>query len=343
MKIDARSADRFAQNPDPKVRAVLLYGPDAGLVRERAEKLTQSVVEDPKDPFRVAEISSSLLKEDPARLNDEAAAISFGGGRRVLRVLDPEDGLTGLFEAFLHDLPGDALVVVEAGDLPPRSKLRGLFEKAETGAALACYRDEERNLEQVIRESLKQEGLTCAPDALTFLRDHLGSNRQVTRRELEKLATYKGRGGGEVLLEDALACVGDSAFLTLDDLSQAVADGNLPALERILEKAYAEGANAISILRAVSGHFMRLASARSHMDAGKSAEQAMSQLRPPVFFKLKGPFGRQLSLWGSPALGQAVNRLLEAELACKRTGAPADLLTSRALFEIAARAPKRGR
>jgi DNA polymerase-3 subunit delta len=124
MKIDARSADCFAQNPDPKVRAVLLYGPDGGLVRERAQLLTKSVVEDPKDPFRVAELSNSHLKEDPARLNDEAAAISFGGGRRVLRVQDPEEGLAGLFESFLKDLPGDALVVVEAGDLPPRSKLR---------------------------------------------------------------------------------------------------------------------------------------------------------------------------------------------------------------------------
>jgi DNA polymerase-3 subunit delta len=343
MKIDARSADRFAQKPDPKVRAVLLYGPDGGLVRERAQLITKSVVEDPKDPFRVAELSNSLLKEDPARLNDEAAAISFGGGRRVLRVQDPEEGLAGLFESFLKELPGDALVVVEAGDLPPRSKLRGLFEKSEAGAALPCYRDEERSLEQLIRESLKQAGLGCAPDALAFLRDHLGSNRQVTRRELEKLVTYKGRAGGEVLLEDVVACVGDSAYLTMDDLCYAVAEGNLPALERILEKAYAEGANAISILRAVSSHFMRLSAARSHMDAGKSADQAMSQLRPTIFFKLKGRFGTQLSLWSSPALGQAVNRLLGAELACKRTGAPADLLTSRALFEISARAPKRRR
>ena len=346
MKIDARSADRFAQKPDPKIRAVLLYGPDGGLVRERAEAVTRSVVEDPKDPFRVAELSSSSLKDDPALLNDEAAAISFGGGRRVLRVVKPEETLAAQFERFLTELPGDALLVIEAEDLTPRSKIRSLFEKAESGAAVACYRDEDRNLSQLLRDSLKEAGFSISQDALAYLSGNLGSNRPVTRREIEKLVTYKGPpegGNAEIALDDVLATVGDSAHLTLDDLSRAVADGDLAAVERILEKAFAEGANAIPVLRAVSGHFMRLATARSLMDAGRSADQAMGQLRPPIFFKMKGPFGAQLNLWSSARLGQAINRLLECELACKRTGAPAALLTSRALFEIAARAPRQRR
>lgn len=343
MKVEPRNADRFCQSPDPKMRAVLLYGPDGGLVRERALALTKSVVEDPKDPFRIAELSAAALKDDPALLSDEAAAISFGGGRRVLRVVKPEEGLAPQFDSFLQDLPGDALVVVEADDLPPRSKLRQLFEKADAGATIACYRDEERDLGQLLRNSLKEAGFRAAPEALDYLSAHLGANRQVTRREIEKLITYKGApedGGGEITLDDALATIGDSAHLTLDDLCQAVADGNLARLERILEKAFAEGGNAISVLRAVSGHFMRLAAARSALDAGKTPDQAIAQLRPPVFFKMKPAFARQLGLWSSERLGQAVNRLLECELACKRTGAPAALLTSRALFEITARAPR---
>lgn len=348
MKIDARSADRFAAKPYPDIRAVLVYGPDEGLVKERADRLTASVVEDPRDPFRVAELSMSDLKDDPARLSDEAAALAFGGGRRVVRLRNPEDSLAPLIASFLTDPPGgDTLVVLEAGDLPPRSKLRGLFEKEKSGAALPCYRDEEGTLESLIRETFSEAGYRATPEAVSFLRDHLGSNRLLTRRELEKLMLYKGPtedGRSSIDLDDVLACVGDSAHLTLDDLSFAVGDGNLAQVERSLTKAFAEGLYAVPLLRAVSGHFIRLQTARGYLDQGQSADQAVTKLRPPVFFKAKDRFKRQLDSWGATALGTAINRLLDAEMACKRTGAPAEMITSRALFELTARAPKpRGR
>ena len=62
----------------------------------------------------------------------------------------------------------------------------------------------------------------ASPEALAYLAANLGGDRQLTRRELEKLVLYKGDAGGRVELADALACVGDSADLTLDDLAYAV-------------------------------------------------------------------------------------------------------------------------
>ena len=82
MKVSANEADRFARAPRAKIRAVLVYGPDAGLVRERAGILKRSVVEDPSDPFRVTELTGRQLSDDPARLADESAALALTGGRR---------------------------------------------------------------------------------------------------------------------------------------------------------------------------------------------------------------------------------------------------------------------
>ena len=86
MKLAAARVEGFLRQPDPEIHAVLLYGPDAGLVRERAETLARGVCPDLHDPFRVAELSGGMLVSDPARLADEAAQISLMGGRRVVRV-----------------------------------------------------------------------------------------------------------------------------------------------------------------------------------------------------------------------------------------------------------------
>src|ERR1700689_2430592 len=123
MIIKSHEADRYAAKPPKDLAIALVYGPDAGLVQERAEKLLKSVVPDLTDPFNVADLSETVLLADPPRLADEAAAISMMGGRRVVRVRGATNNLTDLLEGFLDDPPGDALVVVEAGDIAKSSGL----------------------------------------------------------------------------------------------------------------------------------------------------------------------------------------------------------------------------
>src|SRR5262249_16375404 len=85
VKLPPARVARFRGRPDRARRAVLLYGPDTGLVRERADILARTVCPDLKDPFRVTDLNGSGLVADPARLADEAAQMSLIGGRRVIR------------------------------------------------------------------------------------------------------------------------------------------------------------------------------------------------------------------------------------------------------------------
>ena len=117
MRLAPSRIAAFLQRPDPEIRAVLLYGPDEGLVRERAAAIARSVCADLKDPFRVADLTAAVLAADPARLADEAAQLSLTGGRRVVRVRGAGDGLAKLFAEFLGGTPGEAFVAVEAGEL----------------------------------------------------------------------------------------------------------------------------------------------------------------------------------------------------------------------------------
>src|SRR5882724_2076742 len=165
MKLPPSRVAAFLQQPDPDIRAVLLYGPDEGLVRERAGAIARTVCADLTDPFRVADLSATALAADPARLADEAAQLSFTRGQRVVRVRGAGDALAKLFGEFLATASGDTLTVVEAGDLPSRSALRRAFETARRGAALGCYPDTARDLAAVIRQTLAEHRVTASRDA----------------------------------------------------------------------------------------------------------------------------------------------------------------------------------
>ena len=339
-EVKGASIDRLLSHPPKDVVAVLIFGPDQGLVRERAEAVIKSVVPNLKDPFLIADLDDSTLASDPARLFDESAAIAMLGGRRVVRVRGAGNSLAKLFERFLDDPVGDALVVVEGGDLSKGSGLRRVFETADNAAAIACYGDTARDLPDVVRDSLKAAGLSIAPDALADAAARLGSDRGVTRRELEKLALY-AHGQKQVTSEDVRAVLGDEAEVRSEEALDAAGQGDLKRLDVALERLWLAATSPIAILRMAMSHFQRLLLVRSEMEKGETVEGAMRKLRPPVHFMRTASFKSQITVWDAQRLGDALDFLAETEALCKTTGVPPETVTARALFNVAAMARKK--
>lgn len=323
MKISARQADGFVKKPDPKVRAVLIYGPDSGLVRERAETLARGVVDDLADPFRLAELDPAAVAKDAALLNDEAAAIALTGGRRVVRVKDAGDRLAEVMKTFLADPPGDALVIVEGGELSASSKLRKAFEAASLGAALPCYRDEGRDLERFVGATIADQGLRASPDAVGLLADLLGGDRMLTRAEIDKLAVYMG-DQKDVRVEDVLAVVADSSYLTFETIARAVLTGDAVALGRGLDRAFAERESPIAILGAVRRDVQRLGLFVALIGETGSPDAALKAMRldPRRHFRIVDPLRAAARRWRPDDVATALTWLAEADLHCKSTGFP---------------------
>ncbi|SDH60842.1 DNA polymerase III subunit delta [Roseospirillum parvum] len=343
MKLAAPAINGFLANPDPKIRLVLVYGPDRGLVVERLDALTRRVAGDRHDPFRVAELAASEITAEPARLFDEAAAQALTGGRRVVRVVEAGDSLGKRLDAFLDDPPGDALILIEGGDLSPRSSLRVLAEKHPLAAALPCYADEGRTLETVIRDTLAEHGLGIAPEALELLHGLLGGDRALTRAELEKLALLAADSpGGKVTTADVLASVGDSSALDVERLAFAIADGRLDDSQQALQRLFQQGQAPITVLRGVARHFQRLHLCAGRIGRGTPPDKAMASLKPPVFFKHQAAFRNQLRAWDERRAARALALLTETEAACKTTGNPAQTLTARLVLQLAASVGRRG-
>ena len=312
-------------------RVVLLYGEDHGMIRELAATLVRRVAGSLDDPFLVAE----LARDEVGQLADEAASLSLTGGRRVVRLREATDVATDAVAMILKS-GAPAFVVLEAAGLATRSRLRSLVEASPDAAAIACYPEEGRALSDTIRAVLNEMGASIDADALAWVTDQLGADRVSTRQEVEKLALFAAPEG-RVDLNAAMACVGDLAGLSLDDALFAATEGDVVLADRALELAMAEGATPVGMVRAGLMHLQRLHRMRLAMDEGLSANDAMKTARPPVFFRRVGACSKALSLWSSVALMAAMAGLADAERACKRTGAPDELLARNAVLTLARR------
>ncbi len=319
----AHEVDSWIARPDPRIRTVLIYGPDRGLVSERAKAFARQTGLDPNDPFAVIRLEGPEVEADPARLADEARTVSMFGGERLIWLRNA--GASKAFLTVVSDLltapPADARILIEAGDLKRAAgNLRGLCEKAESAIALPCYADKARDLEKLIQDVLGGAGLTLQAEARSVLTNALGGDRLASRGELEKLALY-AEGQAEITVDDVIASIGDVAALSADTLVDAALTGNLTTLDRELGRLVQAGtdANAIlaTLIRAIGQlHELRLAMEKRNL----SASAAVQQARPPVFFTRKQAVTDALSAWSSDRIAAAEDRIHETVLTIRKTG-----------------------
>jgi DNA polymerase-3 subunit delta len=337
VRLTGQRVETFLRQPDPAIAVAFLYGPDGGLVGERAERLGKLVVQDLDDPFRVSEVTGEQLEAEPQRLVEEAQALCMMGGRRFVRVRQATERSVKALELLLEVDRPEAFVAIEAGELATGSKLRQLAERSPKVAAIGCYREDARDLQGTIRTVLQELGLRPDADALAYLAQNLGADRGVTRRELEKLALYVGDAGERrVTLADAAAVVGDGAALGIDELVVAVLRRDPARLDRALGRLLSEGEAPVRLIRAVALQMLRLVRFQAEVEQGASPDGVVDGAKPPVHFSMKPVLKAALRQWPGRRLMRALTMLQEAELTMKRAASPDDLVCRHALAELIA-------
>lgn len=331
--------DGFVARPSSNYPVVLVYGPDAGLVRERAQAIVRASVDNADDPFQLARIDGEDLSGNPARLVEEANTIPLFGGRRAVWVKAGGRNIAPAAEAVLAAPSPDCRVVIEAGDLKKNAPLRALFERARNAAAIPCYPDTDRDLARLIDDELRSADLTIAPDARAALLPLLGGDRQASRNEVRKLALY-ARGKERVELDDVMAVVADASTLALDAIIDGAFAGRVGEAETAYAKARSAGTPPGSIIFAAQRHVAQLHKAVVAIEGGAPPSQQADAMY--VHFSRKSALEAALRVWSSQRLERAMAQLADAQLESRRQSALADSIVARALLSIAVQARRKG-
>jgi DNA polymerase-3 subunit delta len=340
VALKASDVDRFIARPDPARPIVLVFGPDAGLVRERTQALIESSVDDPSDPFSLARLDGDDLAGEPSRLVEEANTVPLFGGRRAVWVKAGARNFAAAVEALIACAPADCRVVIEAGDLRRNAPLRVLCERAKNAAALPCYADAERDLIRLIDDEMREAGLAISPEARAALVPLLGGDRLASRHELRKLALF-ARGKTRVELDDVMAVVADASTLALDGLIDAAFAGRTSELETQLGKARTAGTAPGTIVSAALRQVAQLHKARLAVEEGVSVDEAAGAIQPFVHFSRKPLVEAALRAWTSARLERAMAQLADAALEARRQAGMAEAIAQRTLLSLAVNARRK--
>lgn len=335
MKLSGAEAARFIDKPDPNLLGLLLYGGDPAEISARKTRLCRKLLgAGDESDMSLTRIAAADLRRDPALAVDALRARGFFGGRQVVTVEDAGDGhAEALKTALAGAVAGDAFLIVTAGVLPARSKLRKLFEDSKTAAAAGVYADAPGP--DQIRRILQEAGAAGATgEALEAIRIvGAGSGVGAARELIERLALYRLDDGGEIEAEDVALCAGDAGEAEIDRLIDAALLGRSGEIGLLLRRLVGQGQSAHAIARALAWRLRQLHNVRTSSDA---PDAAIGKLRPPVFGDRRATLLSAARKWRLNHVEGALqlSLLLDADL--RRSHAGSDLpLVERCLMRLA--------
>jgi DNA polymerase-3 subunit delta len=283
VKANRAQLERALKNPSA-TRLFLLHGPDEAGNQALARRVGAALGPEAE---RIA-LSGAELKNDPARLADEAAALSmFGSGRWVV-VSPAGDEATEAAAVLLAAPAAGNPVVLIAGALKPTSKLLKLAVADAQAIAFASYLPDARDFARLVGELARARGLDVRQDVAQRLAEAAGANRAVIEQELDKFALYLDAAPGRSVPvdHDVIAAIG--AALDEGDAGQLIEhlfSGNGRAAEAELARLRSEGTEGIVLLRAALRRALLLARLRAAVDAGERPDVVMAGQGKALFWK----------------------------------------------------------
>ncbi|WLS06679.1 DNA polymerase III subunit delta [Shinella sumterensis] len=342
-EVKSHEFDAFLKRKPLPVRLFLIYGPDRGLVSERAAAIAAANGVDLDDAFSVVKLDAGEIGSQPGRLMDEMNAIGLFGGERLVWVRNAasEKGVADAIDMLASASPGPSTLIVEAGDLKKGSALRKAAEAASQAVAIPCYVDDGRALQALIDQELAAEGLRIAPAARQRLVETIGGDRLASRNELRKLALYC-RGRDLIEEQDVEDIVGDASAISTDDAIDAILKGDKDGFLHAIQKIVTSKTPIFLVLQGCLRQFQLLELMRAEMDEKRApAAQAMATLGRHLHFRRKPIVENALKTWASPAIRRETQRLQAAILQSRQRPALEDTIAMQTLLATVLQSARR--
>lgn len=335
-EIKSHEFDRFCRSGIESYRIFLVYGPDRGLVSERANVIATKSGVSTDDPFAMVKLDSSDLAGDPGRIADEVGAFGLFGGKKLIwvRASGTEKPLVDALQSLSNGPPSDNVLLIEAGDVKKGSGVRKVAEAARSIAAVPCYADDARAMNNLIDDELKAEDLNITPMARERLLEALGGDRLASRGEIRKLALYRS-GQGTIDDQHVMDIIGDASAVSVDDATDAVLEGDLERFGLTFAKVVASKTPVFLILQSCLKQFQLLDLMRSEMEEKRAQPtQIMQTLGRHIHFRRKPIIEKALRNWDCQSIARESSRLQTAILQTRQRQSLEDSIAFHLLMSI---------
>ena len=231
----------------------------------------------------------------------------------VTRITDKIKDITiELLEKDIEDL----VLVLNAGVLEKKSKVRALFEKSKIAVCMPFYEDNNQTLSGIVNKFFRENKIPISQQSINLIVQRCRGDRQNLNNELEKIKNYS-KSKKKIEIEDLLKLTNLAENYSVSELIDACLSKNRKKMTHILNENNYSLDDCILIIRTLLAKSKRLLKLNEQIK-DKNIDDVISIFKPPIFWKDKETVKQQIKSWSYESIKNLIFRISETELLIKK-------------------------
>ena len=288
-----------------KNKITLFYGENIGLLDDFKNLIKK------KKKGEIFKFSQDDILQKSEQFENEITNISLFNQNKIFLINEVNDKIFNIIQEIKIENK-DVRVFLFAKVLEKKSKLRSLFEKSSNLDIVACYQDNEFNLKNIILQKLKDfKGITQA--VIRTIIDNCSNDRAKLNNELYKIKIYFDKKNINLeQLEELLNLKQDDDFNLLKNSALC---GQKKKTNELLSVSLIDIDKSVFYLAMLNQRLNRLKELTK--EKRNSLENAVNEIKPPIFWKEKPFFLSQAKLWDTRKISKALDKIYRTEIKFK--------------------------
>ena len=303
----------------------LIYGENFHLKTEILNKLTQIFKE---NEFKTKFIKEDELLKDIEILDNYLNQDSLFGEKEILIIQEASDKLLN----YINFSEIDKKLILVTNNLTKKSSLRNKAEKEKIISCIACYEDDEKTLQSMLRNGLTKLGIKVPYEAIDQLFNINKLNRNDINSGLEKLELITK--DKKLDSETFSSLFNTTSSFDAFEISNALLSGDKKALNKILSSFYHFSINFNEVLGPLKYKINKLIDIYEYNENETKIAVLVDTYKPPIFWKEKSIIQTQLSKWNKNELDTLLDKINEIEILCKLNYEIAETIFNKFLLDI---------
>lgn len=312
-------------------KSILFYGEEDLFIMDKVHAFLEQVLT--TKPSETLSVDASKVVSKEVFLSDLLKERTlFEDEKKAIWLQAATDKTLPFIKEFLDGENSPFFIVTADKYLKPSSKMRQYYEEDHSLLSMGCFAPTAEDLKQKLREIFHHEHKEISSNLLTKLSEVFVRSPLVLEEEIKKLLVYTSNKR-DISEQDIEDCLSINEALAYDDLIDAFFDRNIKKTLHFFQMQLAEGGSAIGILRSFIIQARRLYALKAAQQTGKTIDQVLMSVTPPIFSHQKDKIKRFLGLWSSGSLELLLESLIQTEIKCKMSSDLANNILERILLK----------
>tara|TARA_B100000989_G_scaffold210502_1_gene159686 strand:+ start:2622 stop:3614 length:993 start_codon:yes stop_codon:yes gene_type:complete len=302
---------QLESNDISKYNFFLFYGDNEGLKNEKTNYILKTT------NYKKFLYYEKEVLNDIENFSNSLITKSFFDDKKVVIIKNTTDKIMNLLKNLINRKIEEIIIVLDAGSLDKKSKLRNFFEKEKKLACIPFYPDDFKSLNFISQNFFREKKIRISQEIINLIVERSNGDRQHLKNELEKIDLYIANKN-KIEFSEIIKLTNLGKNYDISELVETCLAKNQKKISKIINENNFSSEDTIVIIRTFLLKTKRLLHLSKNMKSNPNLESVISNYKPPIFWKEKEIVKQQLKMWSEKSLDKLINEIINTEFLIKK-------------------------